>query len=140
ATHGPDWALLPYVELLRYWGWLFAMPVLIHSVGSSGNWLARFNIGSGLAGLLLAPFSLVLSVLAMAFACLVNVEQLLRNAELEQKQGIKLCAVGLGGLFAYDLYSYSEYMLSANPDSAVWEFRGVISATLLPFLVVGLVR
>lgn len=138
--HGLEWRVLPWLEVLRYGGWLVAIPVLLHAGRTGGSWLPRFNLGAGLAGLLMAPFSPVLSVLTLAFASLVNTEQLLRNAEPEQRPGAKLCAVGLGGQFAYDLYSYSEYMLVGNPDSAVWEFRGIVSVVLLPFLLIGMVR
>jgi putative PEP-CTERM system histidine kinase len=128
------------MEVLRYCGWLLAMPALMQPAQAAGTWLRRFNVAAGVVGLLVAPFSLVLAMLILAFASLVNVEQLLRNAEAEQKPGAKLCAIGLGGLFAYDLYSYSEYMLAGDPESAVWMFRGFVNAALLPFLLLGMVR
>jgi putative PEP-CTERM system histidine kinase len=140
TTHGPEWRLLPYIEVLRYWGWLIAMPVLLRRAPGTGTWLARFNLAAGVAGLLIAPFSLVLSVLVLAFASLVNVEHILRTAEPEQKPGAKLCAIGLGGLFTYDLYSYSQYVLAGEANPAVWEFRDIVSVGLLPFLLLGLLR
>ena len=138
--HGLEWPLLPYMEVLRYCGWLVAIPALLHTARIAGTWLLRFNLGAAIVGLLLAPFSPVMSVLALAFASLVNVEQLLRNSEPEQKPGAKLCAVGLGGLFAYDLYSYSGYMLTGDAGSVVWASRGFVNAALLPFLAFGMVR
>lgn len=139
ASHGLTWAGLPFAEWLRYVAWLYAIPALMPA-SRPATWLLRFNLGMAVAGLLVAPFSLVLAVLGLAFTALVNIEQLLRNAEPEQLRGTKLCALALGGLFAYDLYSYSEFMLLADVDSPVWRFRGFVNAALLPLLAVGFVR
>lgn len=140
ASHGLDWPALPVVELLRYGSWLLALEFLVRSVSTGSRWLKLFSVASWLTGALLAVWSPVLSLLLLAFACLVSVEQLLRNAPPEFRRGAKLCAVGLGGLFAYDLYLYSELVLLAGSTGTIWALRGVVNALFLPLFLIGVVR
>lgn len=135
-----SWLLLSISEISRYGAWLLLLPVLLRRVGPAASRLRRFNTAIWLAALAVAVINPVLLILVLAFAGLVNIEQLLRSAEPEEKRGVKLCAVGLGGVFAYDLYCCAEYILLRTTESAVWDFRGYVNAALMPFVMLGMSR
>lgn len=138
ASHGPQWAMLPAVELVRYGCWLVAMPALLGPGG--GAWLRRLNLVLWSVAALATIVSPVLSVLLLAFAGLVNIEQLLRNAQPEQRRGVKFCVIGLGVMFVFDLFFYSEYALLRSANLHVWNLRGLLNSVALPFLLLGMAR
>jgi len=71
---------------------------------------------------------------------LVLLEQLYRNTHSERRWAIKYLCIGLGGLFAYDLYLFTEAMLFSRIDEVVWNVRGIIYAVLMPLLAIGVAR
>ena len=56
--------------------------------------------------------------LMLALSGLVLIEQLYRNVAPQQRWGIKFLCLGLGGIFAFDFYLYSDALLfrRVNPD------------------------
>ena len=50
-----------------------------------------------------------------------------------------LC-IGLGAMFAYDLFLYSDALLFRRVDSALFAARGVVIALIVPSLVLTMVR
>jgi putative PEP-CTERM system histidine kinase len=136
--HGPDWPLLPFVELARYGLWLLALPTL--SGVAPGAWFRRLNLVLWILCGIAAFLSPVVAALLLAFAGLFNVEQLLRNAQPAERRGVTFCVLSLGGMFAYDLFFYSGYALLGAPDTQAWSLRGVVNAALLPLLVLGVSR
>jgi putative PEP-CTERM system histidine kinase len=137
---GLSWPLLTALEVFRYGAWFLAMPALLSIGRGAAFWPWRLNLVIWIAGLVIAVWSPGLCFLLLAFTGLLNIEQLLRNAQLEQRRGAKLCAVGLGGMFAYDLYLYSHLAFLNSPNEYVWAFRGLINAVFLLFLLVGAQR
>ncbi|MDQ2639202.1 MAG: PEP-CTERM system histidine kinase PrsK [Pseudomonadota bacterium] len=133
-----EWRLLPVLELARYGCWLFALPSLIQSPGSA--WLSRLNLLFWLLSAGLIFLSPVLAVLVLAVAGLMSIEQLLRNSADHERRGIKLCVVGFGGIFAWDLFFFSEYALFRAPDMQVWALRGFVNAAMLPVVLLGMSR
>ena len=65
---------------------------------------------------------------------------LLRNSAAHERRGINLCVIGLGGIFAWDLFFYSEYALFRAPDMQVWALRGFVNAVMVPVVVLGVSR
>ncbi len=78
--------------------------------------------------------------LAMAIAGLVLVEQLIRNARPESRRSVKYLCIGLGAIFAYDFYLYSNALLFGGIDPLLWEARGFINAIVVPVIGVAAVR
>lgn len=78
---------------------------------------------------------LVLSLLG-----LVLVEQLFRNTALTKRWAIKYLCLGLGGMFAYDFYLYSDALLLRSLDMDIWAARGFISAMVVPLIAVSAAR
>jgi putative PEP-CTERM system histidine kinase len=78
--------------------------------------------------------------LVMAVAGLVLVEQLIRNARAESRRSVKYLCIGLGALFAYDFYLYSNALLFQAVEPALWNARGFINALVVPVIGIAAVR
>jgi putative PEP-CTERM system histidine kinase len=75
--------------------------------------------------------------LGLAIVGLVLVHQLFRDTRAEHRWALKFLVFGLGGLFAYDLYMYSHALLYNRLDTASWVARGLVNATVVPFVAVA---
>ncbi len=78
--------------------------------------------------------------LVLALLGLVLVEQIFRNTPLELRWSIKYLCLGLGGLFAYDFYLYSDALLLKSLDEEIWGARGYINAIIVPLIAVSAAR
>jgi len=78
--------------------------------------------------------------LMLALLGLVVIEQIFRNTPLESRWTIKYLCLGLGGLFAYDFYLYSDAFLLKNIDEEIWGARGYINAIIMPLVAVSAAR
>lgn len=78
-------------------------------------------------------------VLHVVFAILglILVEQLYRNALLEQRWHLKFLCLGLGMLFVVDLVAYSKSLLFLKLDFTLWQSRGLINTLLVPLLAIA---
>ena len=82
----------------------------------------------------------ILGRLVLAVIGIVLVEQLYRNVPLQQRWGIKFLCLGLGGLFAYDFFLYSDALLFQRVNADIWAARGVVNAMVVPLLAVATAR
>lgn len=78
--------------------------------------------------------------LGLAIAGLLMVEQLLRRAPPDARWAVRPLAVGLAGLFAFDLYFYADALLFGRLDEAIWSGRGLANALLIPFFAAATAR
>lgn len=78
--------------------------------------------------------------LMMSIAGLVLIEQLIRNARAESRRSVKYLCMGLGAVFAYDFYLYSNALLFQGVDPALWNARGFINALVVPVIGIAAVR
>jgi len=78
--------------------------------------------------------------LSMAVIGLVLVEQLFRNTRAENRWAIKYLCIGVGGLFAYDFFLYSDALLFKRMDTDLWQARGLINALVVPLVAVSAAR
>lgn len=76
----------------------------------------------------------------LAVAGVLLVEQLYRNTPPQQRWGIKFACIGIGALFTYDLYLYSDAMLFRTVNSDLWAARGVVNALSVPLIAVSAAR
>ncbi len=81
-----------------------------------------------------------MGLLASALAGIALIEQLYRNATDTRRWAIKYFCLGLGALFAYDFYLYSEGLLFSHLDPQVWAARGIANALVVPLLAVSAAR
>jgi len=82
----------------------------------------------------------ILSRLALAVTGIVLVEQLYFNVDPQQRWGIKFLCLGLGGMFAFDFYLYSEALLFRSVNADIWAARGLVNAFVVPLLAVSTAR
>lgn len=88
---------------------------------------------------LLGPWPAV-AVLAMAVLGLVLVEQVYRNTPPHRRWEIKFLTLGLGGVFAFDLFLFAELVLFQAVDGSAWQARGLVNAIVVPLIAISLAR
>ena len=138
-------------EAARNAGWLLVLLGLAGSIlprplviGSHALW-----IGLLVGGLVLAALEsrggttggisllLIRGGLAVAVMVLVLLEQVYRNASAQGRHGLKFLAIGLGGVYAYDLFMYSQAELLQGLPIETWAARGFVAALLVPAVAVA---
>jgi putative PEP-CTERM system histidine kinase len=77
---------------------------------------------------------------ALAVIGMLLVEQLYRNTPVKNRWGIKFACLGIGGLFAYDFYLYSDAMLFRHINAEIWTARGVVNALTVPLMAMSAAR
>lgn len=75
-----------------------------------------------------------------AVAAIILLEQVLKNANEKQRWAIKFYFIGLGVIFCYDLFLYSEALLYKRLNEDFWSARGVVNALAVPLLLIAFRR
>ena len=161
-----DWTPLAAARLAevgRSLAWcLFLIRILRQQARVSGgeprhlhHWGRALVLLAVATGLLLlapsAPFLLLLpdlllvdaplaAALLFSLSGLLLVEQIYRNATPEERWALKYLCFGLGSLFAYDFYMYSEALLFKRVDPELWQARGFIDALAVPLIAISAAR
>ncbi len=81
-----------------------------------------------------------LGQIAIAIIGLSLVEQLYRNTRPDRRAHIKFLGLALGGMFAYDLFLYSDALLVGRVDPNVWAARGAITGIIVPLISISAAR
>ncbi|KGF82269.1 histidine kinase [Massilia sp. JS1662] len=68
------------------------------------------------------------------------VEQVYRNKTIEERWAIKFACLGIGGMFAYDLYMYSNALLFRKLSADLWTARGFVNALTVPLIALSITR
>ncbi len=128
-------------EWLRDGAWLFAVfAVLPAAVPRRFRLIAILVWAAWLpVAMFVSPINVVMYVggFTVSLTVLVALEQMYRNATAAVRQDLKYLTLGVGGLFAYDLFLYSQAMLLGEIDAQSWYARGFANALLMPFLALG---
>jgi putative PEP-CTERM system histidine kinase len=101
--------------------------------------LALAGVGQGI----LAAFGslpMLAAFVGMSVYGMLLVEQVYRNKTIEERWAIKFVCLGIGGMFAYDFYMYSNTMLFREPNPDLWTARGVINTLTVPLVAASLAR
>ncbi len=148
------------LEVLRFVGWIWLLAQLwkpLLNADAQGLafflWLPRITYG--VAALLLANNlspdlrAALLSaglpaheagMLALTLIALVLTEQLYRRTRPELRWAIKLLCLGLGSIFAFDFYLYSDALLFRRFDADIEAARGFLQFMAVPLLAVAVAR
>ncbi len=78
--------------------------------------------------------------LALAVFGLMLVEQLIRRAHAQARWGLRPLAIGLAGMFAFDLFVFADAMLFGRLDADIWMARAIATAIVVPFIAVSTAR
>ena len=158
------WAAFRWGDLMQAASWIGFVLVLLYErqpgetaqarpgryiIGASTLMVAAVVVG-GLAppaqlalGTTWVPSASKVSLVAslcLAILGLVCLEQLLRNVPAQQRWDVTPLAIALGGIFAFDLYLYSDAVLLGNLDPVIWSAQGSVSACAAPLLAVATAR
>lgn len=136
-------------EILRTGSWLTFLALLLAKIGASRilvasgvlTWgaviatgaLLRYNVLAFPLGTTLVSI-LNAGGLLMAMLGLLLVEQLHRNSPDESRRGIKVLMIGIGGIFVYDLFLYSQNLMLGGIVPWAWSGRGLVNAALVPVI------
>jgi putative PEP-CTERM system histidine kinase len=78
--------------------------------------------------------------MAMAVIGMLLVEQYYRNTAEDKRWGVKFICIGIGGMFAYDFYLYSDALMFRQLDKEVWAARGLVNALIVPLIALSAAR
>ena len=148
------WPSLPAAELLRSAAWLVFLgritPVGQGRAGSRWHWLvfapAVFLLVFGLfdpAGMGTAQpaneaaGTLVYAGLFSAVVAFFFLEQFYRGLAKEQRRAVTPLVIGVGGIFAYDLFLYSEGLLFGALRPELWAARGFVNLLAVPLVMLA---
>ena len=84
-------------------------------------------------------FSYVFALLLSTFG-LILTEQFYRNIKQENRWAIKFLCIGVGLLFAYDLYLFSHATLFEGINPSLWNARGFVNVVIAPLLLISAAR
>ena len=79
----------------------------------------------------------ILSHITLSIIGLILIEQLFRNTRTEERWPIKFLCFGIGSIFAYDFFIYSNALLVKSIDTDLWSARGFINALVVPLIAIS---
>jgi putative PEP-CTERM system histidine kinase len=144
-------AVLYELEIGRGAAWIFAITAIgAQTIGSRLRRGSRIAAGALLAMPLLAMLlerqgtlfvdpTILLSrtQLTLSLLGLILIEQLFRNAAHSSRETLKFFCIGVGAIFAYDLFLYSQVELIHGISVDAWNARGVLSALAVPMIAIA---
>jgi putative PEP-CTERM system histidine kinase len=156
-------ALLVVSEALRYFTWLLFLVAVLSAIGVGSTAYQRALTAVRLVLFALVAVVLVsvdhhgpigaavgldgagadvvpVSFLLLAIAGMAAIEQVLRNTPAERRWAIKFLCIGLGALFVFDFYLYTDALLFRRLDRETWMARGVVNAMVVPLIAVSAAR
>ena len=110
----------------------YASLALVFGTAAAG--LANHNVEPS-GDLLAAPgYATIWGFLLISLAGLVGIEQIYRNARRSQKNALKYLCLGVATIFAYNLFLYSNAVISGQISDALWSARGYVVTMSVPLL------
>ncbi|SFU46871.1 XrtA/PEP-CTERM system histidine kinase PrsK [Pseudoduganella namucuonensis] len=116
-------------------------PSVLAGLAVYAVWLVATLFGRFEVNLLpSAGLPVALVHLCMALVGLLLVEQVYRNKPVQERWAIKYVCLGVGAMFAYDFYLYSDAILFRSVDEQIWAARGVINGLITPLVAISVSR
>lgn len=151
------------LEVLRGAGWIVFLLILLdppetpsfskithiksYAIGISVFLLLQFVAtiynALGLPDFFGGAFDLITNAggkVAFAVIGMLLLEQFFRNMSEKSRWGIKFACLGIGGLFVYDFYLFSDAMLFRKINPEIWAARGFVNALTVPLIAISLAR
>ncbi|MBR9912424.1 MAG: PEP-CTERM system histidine kinase PrsK [Gammaproteobacteria bacterium] len=82
----------------------------------------------------------LISWVALAIIGLLLTEQVIRNLNSDQRWAMKYLCLGIGVVFAYDFFVYSNALLFKAINPELWSARGFVNALAVPLIAVSVAR
>lgn len=77
---------------------------------------------------------------ALAIAGMALIEQIFRNSSASQRWAAKFLCLGIGCIFAYDFFMYSDALLFKQISLSIWEARGIVNGMAVPLIAIAIAR
>ncbi len=134
-------------ETLTTTAWLMVLAALLGNAGFPRAlaltvhlaWIGA--LAAGIFVLLAMPdFTadvVMTSGLGLGLLGLVLLEQLYRNSNASGRWAMRYLYLGVGGLFIYDLFLYSQGLLLGGISADIWAARGFVMALTVPFIAIA---
>lgn len=120
---------------IRFTVYLIGINILIAILLSTNVAFGYFSVNV-IGGMPAVYFVfLVLSIFSLTL-----LEKIYKNTRSNKKWNIKYLCLGLGVVFSYDFFLYSDAMLFKSIDVNLWDTRGFINALAVPLIAVTAVR
>jgi putative PEP-CTERM system histidine kinase len=84
--------------------------------------------------------AVIVTWVAFSIIGLLLIEQLYRNTSYDQRWAIKHLCLGLGSLFAYDFFLFSDTLLFKHMNVHLWNARGVVNGLAVPLIAISIAR
>jgi putative PEP-CTERM system histidine kinase len=94
--------------------------------------IAAIAVGASWAGSLVMTGGLGLALIG-----LLLLEQMYRNSNASGRWALRYLFFGVGGLFTYDLFMYSQGLLLDGISASIWQARGFIMALTVPMIAIA---
>lgn len=143
------------LEMVKAGAWILFLIELLrkreYGISRSIVWLVVIVWCTVLLGTLLALIPVValmvdaskiftFGVLIIVLLGLILVEQLYRNTPNYKRWAIKYLCLGLGGMFVYDIFLYSNAVLFWQFNPIQWNARGIVTAFFAPLIAISAAR
>jgi putative PEP-CTERM system histidine kinase len=131
--------LIPAVaEVMRTAGWLLLL-LLVRQLprrraAAAAATIACLSLAS------MAPQLTLIARLILAILGMLLVEQVFRLAPAVERWGIKFACIGIGALFVFDFYLYSDAMMFGRINQDIRAARGIANALTAPLLAISVAR
>ena len=110
---------------------LCVFNLVIAGVHDSTDFDLTANVGLDLA---------IFGRLIVAVVGILLIENLYRNTKREHRWGIKYICLGIGGMFAYEFFMYSDGLLFQSVNPELVDARGIVNAVIAPLIAVSAAR
>jgi putative PEP-CTERM system histidine kinase len=149
---GVQVAAIALVEFLRDGAWLLVLAGLASLPGPWGRLAQGSLLATGVAialaaaQLIAGPFRplgnpltglLMYGGLGLSLLAMVLLERLYRTADPAGRHALNYLVIGVGTLFAYDLFLYSQAQILGGIDAASWAARGLVGTLAVPMIAVA---
>lgn len=155
----PSFFVRYLLELLRDAAWIIVLFALIRDSSHSDTLSRRlkrilgFSCGTLICALLLSGAAeyffgwhilggkaKVMGQIALSLMGICVVEQIWRNAISFGRSSMKYVCIGIGAIFIYDFFMYSDALLFGHLSETFWSARGAVNALIAPLFAVNMIN
>ncbi|HEU0225982.1 MAG TPA: XrtA/PEP-CTERM system histidine kinase PrsK [Steroidobacteraceae bacterium] len=107
---------------LAHLAWAALLVAGIFAIATAAPWAGELVMTGGLG---------------LGLLGLVLLEQLYRNSNTSGRWALRYLYFGLGGLFVYDVFMYSQGLLLDGISASVWDARGFVMTLTVPLIAIA---
>lgn len=147
------------LELIRDAAWVAVLFALIRDSSRAGVLATRLRrfLGSAIGLLIIVLLvtatleyaqgwsildgkTKIIGQIALALLGICLIEQIWRNSISFGRSSMKYLCIGIGGIFAYDFFMYSDALLFGQISDSFWSARGAANAFFAPLFAVNVIN